>query len=116
MAVRRSTLVLGLLGFLLLPTLPAMSQAPRSGTAEWRGTGTVVAILPPPSSLHATRPVIILHHEPIHGLMEETMDMPFIAASVDLFQGLRPGDRVAFVLRDTPDALLVVAIERLRHR
>ena len=44
------------------------------------------------------------------------MTMPFIAASTDLFRGLRPGDRVAFSLEDTPDALLVVAIGRLPAR
>ncbi len=80
---------------------------------DWRGTGVVVAILPPPSSLHATRPVIIIRHDPIRGLMNETMDMPFLAASTDLFGDLRTGDRVAFGLKDVPGALLVVAIERL---
>ncbi len=89
------------------------------GTAarpDWRGTGVVVALLPSPSSLHATRPVIIIHHDPIRGLMEETMDMPFIAASTELFRNLRPGDRVAFGPQDVPGALLVVAIERLGAR
>jgi hypothetical protein len=45
--------------------------------------------------------------------MPETMEMPFIAASAALFDGLHPGDRIAFALRDTPDALLVVGIERM---
>jgi hypothetical protein len=108
--------VAGVLLLALLDTAPAAQQGGPPAKADWRGTGTVVAVLPPPSSLHATRPVIIIHHGPIHGLMEETMDMPFIAASVDLFRGLHAGDRIAFALRDTPDALLVVAIERLAPR
>src|SRR2546421_4362497 len=92
---------------------PAAPQGPATARPDWRGTGVVVAILPPPSSLHATRPVIIIRHDPIRGLMDETMDMPFLAASMDLFGDLRPGDRVAFGLKDVPDALLVVSIERL---
>lgn len=80
---------------------------------DYRGTGEVVQLLPPPSELHATRPVIIIHHDPIAGLMDESMDMPFIAASIKLFRGLRAGDRIAFGLHATPDALLVVSIERL---
>jgi len=88
--------------------LPARAQPPR-----WRGVGVVVALLPAPSSLHATRPVVVLDHEPIHGLMEDRMSMPFIAASADLFRGLKAGDRVAFALAETPDALLVVSLEKL---
>lgn len=80
---------------------------------DYRGRGVVLAVLPPPSDLHATRPVIVIEHEPIAGLMDEKMSMPFIAASTTLFQGLRKGDRIAFGLKDTPDALLVVSIERL---
>ena len=92
---------------------PAAPQGRAAATPDWRGTGVVVAILPPPSSLHATRPVIIIRHDPIRGLMDETMDMPFLAASTDLFGDLRPGDRVAFGLKDVPGALLVVSVERL---
>jgi Copper binding periplasmic protein CusF len=88
--------------------LPARAQPPR-----WRGVGVVVALLPAPSSLHATRPVVVLDHEPVHGLMEERMSMPFIAASAELFRGLKAGDRVAFALAETPDALLVVSLEKL---
>jgi hypothetical protein len=106
-----------LAAMLLAAPLAAPSPAPPQGTApakvDWRGTGVVVAILPPPSGLHATRPVIIIRHDPIEGLMNETMDMPFLAASTDLFVDLRPGDRVAFELRDVPNALLVVGIARL---
>jgi Cu/Ag efflux protein CusF len=72
-----------------------------------------VALHPPPSTLHATRPVVVIHHEPVVGLMDESMSMPFIAASTALFKGLAPGDRVAFGLKVTPDALLVISLQRL---
>jgi Cu/Ag efflux protein CusF len=87
----------------------ASAQAPQ----DYRGTGVVVAVMPPPSSLHATRPVIVLQHQPIPGLMDEEMSMPFIAASDDLLREVTPGDRVAFVLRDTPGALVVISLRRL---
>src|SRR5207249_3345880 len=93
----------------LIAALPAAHAQP----ARWRGTGVVVAVLPAPSSLHATRPVIVLDHQPIAGLMEQRMSMPFIAASADLFRGIKAGDHVAFALAETPDALLVVSLERL---
>ena len=96
---------------------PAAAQAPRAGTPpEYRGNGVVLAVLPPPSDLHPTRPVIVIQHEAIAGLMDEAMAMPFLVASPSLFEGLKAGDRIAFVLRDVPDALLVVAIERLPAR
>src|SRR3989442_7274846 len=107
------TLAAVLLAALVAAPAPAAPQGTAAARPDWRGTGVVVAILPPPSSLHATRPVIIIRHDPIRGLMDETMDMPFLAASMDLFGDLRPGDRVAFGLKDVPDALLVVGIERL---
>ena len=91
---------------------PAAARPTDSG-ADWRGSGVVLAVLPPPSDLHATRPVIVIRHEAIPGLMAEAMTMPFLAASPALFQGLRPGDRIAFGLKEVPDALLVISIERL---
>jgi len=100
---------------LLLLAGAAAGQSVRGPTVkpDYRGRGVVLAVLPPPSDLHATRPVIVIEHEPIAGLMDEKMSMPFIAASTALFAGLRKGDRIAFGLKDTPDALLVVSVERL---
>ena len=100
---------LAALVLVLIAALPAAHAQP----VRWRGTGVVVAVLPAPSRLHATRPVIVLDHEPIPGLMEERMSMPFIAASADLLRGVTAGDHVAFALAETPDALLVVSLERL---
>jgi len=85
-------------------------------TVTYHGTGTVLALLPPPSDLHATRPVIVIEHDPIAGLMAERMAMPFIAASTTLFDGLHAGDRISFWLQDTPGALLLVTIERTPPR
>jgi Cu(I)/Ag(I) efflux system periplasmic protein CusF len=96
---------------------PAGAQPARSAdTPDWRGTGVVLAVLPPPSDLHATRTVIVIQHEAIPGLMEDAMSMPFLVASTALVEGIRPGDRIAFRLEDAPDALLVVSIERLPRR
>jgi Cu/Ag efflux protein CusF len=66
--------------------------------------------------LHESRPVIVIDHDPIAGLMNEKMSMPFIAASLDLFAGLKVGDHIAFGLKDVPGALLVVTVERLPPR
>jgi hypothetical protein len=99
----------GLIGFFLRSRVG-------TPTPDYLGTGTIISLLPPPSSLHATRPVIIIHHDPIPRLMDEAMSMPFVAASTKLFEGLRPGDRVTFGLKDTPEALLVVSLERLEPR
>jgi Cu/Ag efflux protein CusF len=77
---------------------------------DYQGTGVIVGLHPPPSSLHPSRPVVVLFHEPIVGLMDERMEMPFIAASTDLFTGLKPGDHVDFGLKVTPDALLVISL------
>jgi Cu/Ag efflux protein CusF len=91
----------------------ALASAAHAQAPRWHGRGVIVALLPAPSSLHATRPVIILDHDPIAGLMQERMSMPFIAASAELFRGLALGDRVEFALAETPDALLVVSLRRL---
>lgn len=111
----RLAATLGLLLAIVALAAGAPGQ-PAGGAPDYRGTGVVLALLPPPSSLHATRPVIVIDHEPIPGLMSEKMSMPFLAASTALFAGLAPGDRIAFGLKDTPDALLVISLEKLPAR
>ena len=102
------------LALTLAPFASAIAQAPKPAAQhEWRGNGVVLAVFPPPSDLHPTQPVIVIQHQAIAGLMDEAMAMPFLVASTNLFEGLRAGDRISFVLRDVPNALLVVAIERL---
>lgn len=104
----------GLATLIVAAAMVGAASAQPAPHADWRGTGVVLAMLRPPSDLHATRPVIVLQHEPIPGLMTEAMTMPFIVASDGLFAGLHTGDHVTFALAETPDALLVVAIERRR--
>jgi Cu/Ag efflux protein CusF len=89
------------------------SAAGATSKPDYQGTGVIVGLHPAPSSHHETRPVVVLHHDPIAGLMDETMSMPFIAASAALFKGLKAGDRVRFDLKVTPDALLVISIQRM---
>ena len=88
------------------------SAAGATSTPDYQGTAVIVGLHPPPSQHHHTRPVVVLHHDPIPGLMDEKMSMPFIAASMALFKGLEAGDRVAFGLKVTPDALLVISMRR----
>lgn len=108
----RAILVVALVGVVLsVAGAHAQPARPGGGTPDWRGTGVIVKLLPPPSDLHATRPVIVLQHDPIPGLMSEAMTMPFIAASTALFRGHHAGERVTFGLKDVPDALLVISIE-----
>jgi hypothetical protein len=112
---RRTVTILLSLGLLALVPLAWYFQGRWSGAPkpDYRATGLIVALIPPPSTLHATRPVIVIYHDRVPGLMDEAMSMPFIAASSKLFEGVRPGDRIAFGLKVTPDALLVVSIKRL---
>jgi Cu/Ag efflux protein CusF len=90
----------------------AQPARPESGKPDWRGTGVILKMLPPPSDLHPTRPVVVLQHDPIPGLMDEAMAMPFIAASTALFKNHHAGERVTFGLKEVPDALLVISIEK----
>jgi len=106
----RRVVALVLLGMIAGPA-GAQPARPDGGKPDWRGTGVIVKLLPPPSDLHATRPVIVLQHDPIPGLMAESMTMPFIAASTALFRDVRVGERVSFGLKETADALLVISIE-----
>lgn len=104
---------MAVLGLLVLTPAYGAPQPGPDVFVDYRGTGTVLALLPPPSSLHATRPVIVIQHDPIPGLMDDAMSMPFLAASVELSRELRAGDRIVFGLQVVPDALLVVHIKRL---
>jgi len=98
------------------PVVAGGQSASSTSTPDYQGTGVIVGLHPPPSSLHATRPVVVLDHDPIVGLMDEKMSMPFIAASTDLFSGVKPGDRVEFGLKSTPDALLVIFLRPATSR
>lgn len=56
--------------------------------------------------------VVVIQHERIEGFME-AMTMPFHAERAELLVDLRPGDKVRFTLRQTPQQVLVTQIERL---
>jgi hypothetical protein len=84
-----------------------------TSTPDYQGTGVIVGLHRPPSALHPTRPVVVVRHDPIAGLMDESMEHPFIVASTALFDDLKPGDRVAFGMKTTKDALLVISMKRV---
>jgi hypothetical protein len=93
--------------------LAACNASTETSTPDYQGTGVIVGMYPAPSTLHPTRPVVVIRHDPIAGLMDESMEHPFIAASTRLFDHLEPGDRVAFGMKTTRDALLVISLTRI---
>lgn len=64
----------------------------------------------------ASDTLILVRHEAVPGLMEEMSSMAFFVESKDLLDraDLRPGDRVRFTIRQVPDRLLVVEIQKIR--
>ncbi len=82
--------VLGLLGLL----------TPAKGT--WRAVGVVEEV---------GQSFVVIRHETIPGLMEGH-SMDFFLESKTLLDGVKPGDRVRFLLKSTPNALLVVRLEK----
>lgn len=109
---RRSSVVLAACLVVVAGSAVQGFQSAPSTTSkpDYQGTGVIVGLHPPPSALRATRPVVVLDHDPIVGLMDEKMSMPFIAASTALFKGLKPADRVEFGLKVTEEALLVISL------
>ncbi len=60
--------------------------------------------------------MILVRHDAVPGLMEEMNSMAFFVESKDLLDraDLNPGDRVRFTIRQVPDRLLVVEIQKIR--
>ena len=60
--------------------------------------------------------MILVRHDVVPGLMEEMASMAFFAESRALLDraALKPGDRVRFTIRQVPDKLLVVEIQRIQ--
>jgi hypothetical protein len=83
-----------------------------AGNEVYRFVGRVVEVALPPSLYDATRPVVVLDHGPVRGLMPGHT-MPFMAASAELIKDFRPGEQVRGALTATPGALLVTELERL---
>lgn len=115
---RRARLLIGLtvvvvgLGAGLWATLPW--REPRSAPGLYPNvSGTVKEFW--------SKRVVVIVHEPIPGLMDETMTHPFFAESPELLAGLAPGDRIRFTVRERkddpsgePDGLVVVKIAKRR--
>ncbi len=59
---------------------------------------------------------ILVRHDAVPGLMEEMAFMAFFVESKELLDraDLKPGDRVRFTIRQVPDRLLVVEIQKIR--
>lgn len=98
----RRWLVLGLLLLVLGAGVweILMFLAPEPGT--WRAVGVVEEV---------GQTFVVIRHETIPGLMEGH-SMDFFVESRTLLDGVRPGDRVRFLLKSTPNALLVVRLEK----
>jgi hypothetical protein len=91
------------------------------GVGIW---GTLRAVLPEKGVYRVTgvykdrwgETMILVQHDPVPGLME-TMDfMSFFVESKELLDGakLNKGDRVRFTIKQVPDRLLIVKIEKIQ--
>jgi Cu/Ag efflux protein CusF len=60
--------------------------------------------------------VVLVGHEAVSGLMEPMSSMALVAESRQLLDraDLRPGDRVRFTLRQLPDSLVILDIQKIR--
>lgn len=60
--------------------------------------------------------MILVRHEAVPGLMDEMSSMAFFVESKELLDraDLKPGDRVRFTIRQVPDRLLVVEIQKIQ--
>lgn len=64
----------------------------------------------------ATDTMILVAHEPVAGFMEQMGSMALVGESKEFIDraNLHPGDRVLLTVRQTPDRLLVVEIQKIR--
>jgi hypothetical protein len=60
--------------------------------------------------------MILVKHEAVPGLMQEMGSMALFAESREILDraALRPGDRLRFTVRQLPDKLLIVDIQKVR--
>ena len=56
--------------------------------------------------------LVLVKHEPIPGLMDESMSMAFFVQSPKMLEGVKSGDRFRITLKETPGKLLIVKMER----
>lgn len=72
------------------------------------GRGTVAFVIP-------ERNRVVVNHEAIPTIPMEAMVMNYSVDPPSLLQGIEPGDRVRFRLKETQKDLIVVAIEKTGH-
>ena len=60
--------------------------------------------------------MILVRHDRVPGLMDEMTSMAFFAESKELLDraAIHPGDRVRFTIRQLPDKLLIVEIQKIQ--
>lgn len=90
------------------------------GVGIW---GTLRAVMPEKGVYRVTgvykdrwgETMILVRHEPVPGLMETMEFMSFFVESKELLDGakLNKGDRIRFTIKQVPDKLLIVKIEKL---
>lgn len=86
--------------------------------------GTLRAVMPEKGVYRVTgvfkerwgETMILVQHDPVPGLMETMEFMSFFVESKELLDSakLSKGDRVRFLIKQIPDKLLVVKIEKLQ--
>ena len=91
------------------------------GVGIW---GTLRAVMPEKGVYRVTgvfkerwgETMILVQHEPVPGLMETMEFMSFFVESKELLDNakLSKGDRVRFVIKQVPDKLLIVKLEKLQ--
>lgn len=59
---------------------------------------------------------ILVRHDAVPGLMDEMAAMAFVVESRELLDraGVAPGDRIRFTVRQEPERLLVVEVQKIR--
>jgi len=84
------------------------------GPKIYKGVGVVEQIIRAPWEFDRERDGVVIRHEAIKDLMDEAMTHPFVVKARRLLRGLRPGDRIRFTLKDTPGALLVIYVKKIK--
>lgn len=91
------------------------------GAGIW---GTLKAVMPEKGVYRVTgvfterwgQTMILVKHDPVPGLMDSMDFMSFFVESKELLDqaALTPGDRIRFTIRQIPDRLLIVKIEKIQ--
>jgi hypothetical protein len=67
-------------------------------------------------AVSADAPIVLVRHEDVPGLMDRMSSMALFAPTREVLAsaGLHPGDRARFTLRQLPDRLEIVEIQKIR--